>query len=343
MVDLFSGEVVNAAEFCCAAAPAAAPQPDPPERAAGRRWLAVAASALVMGAYAAQVVVHAAETSPAPIAGIAPSYGPKTVSAVPNAAAIVRRIWLPELDAGYDPQGLAVDDGAIYVSGYRSDSLGVRRGPCRVIRIDLETGSSTGYVDVPSPCGHAGGLAVGGDGMLYVADTHTLFVTPVAHAFDRGARFRQFSLGPGVIGGLAASTPNGIWLGTYEEGPGRLFRFMAATLARLSDGETLEASHAATVLTIPDHAQGAAIDGGGLWIARSDWNWGTLDRLDPVTGAPQRRYEIAPGTEGIAFHDAGRLWAASEAGSRHIYDHPFLDLFQPFFPLVFALDLSRLE
>jgi hypothetical protein len=306
-----------------------------------RRWLAVAATALVT-AYA-QVVVPAAETSPAPIAGIAPSYGPKTVSAVPNAAAIVRRIWLPELDAGYDPQGLAVDDGAIYVSAYRSDSLGVRRGPCRVIRIDLETGGSTGHVDVPSPCGHAGGLAVGGDGMLYVADTHTLFATPLARAFDRGARFRQFSLGPGVIGGLAASTPDGIWLGTYEDGPGRLFRFTAATLARLSDGQTLEASQAATVLTIPDHAQGAAIGGAELWIARSDWNWGTLDRLDPVTGAPQRRYEIAPGTEGIAFGNAGRLWAVSEAGSRHIYDHPFLDLFQPFFPLVFALDLSRLE
>jgi hypothetical protein len=309
----------------------------------GRRWLAVAATALVTGAYAAQVVVPAAETSPAPIAGTAPSYGPKSVSRVPNAAAIVRRIWLPELDAGYDPQGLAVDDGAIYVSGYRSDSLGVRRGPCRVIRIDLETGSSTGYVDVPSPCGHAGGLAVGGDGMLYVADTHTLFATLLARAFDRGARFQQFSLGPGVIGGLAASTPDGIWLGTYKDGPGRLFRFTAATLARLSDGETLEASQAATVLTIPDHAQGAAMGGGGLWIARSDWNWGTLDRLNPVTGALQRRYEIAPGIEGIAFGNAGRLWAVSEAGSRHIYDYPFLDLFQPFFPLVFALDLSRLE
>jgi hypothetical protein len=92
--------------------------PDPPERAMGRRWLAVAAAALVTGAYAAQVVVSAAETSPAPIAGIAPSYGPKTVSAVPNAAAIVRRIWLPGLDAGYDPQGLAVDGGGIYVSAY---------------------------------------------------------------------------------------------------------------------------------------------------------------------------------------------------------------------------------
>ena len=140
-----------------------------------------------------------------------------------------------------------------------------------------------------------------------------------------------------------AQTRDAPVVGLGKNGPGRLFHFTAATLARLSDGETLEASQAATVLTIPDHAQGAAIGGGGLWIARSDWNWGTLDRLDPVTGAPQRRYEIAPGTEGLAFGNAGQLWAVSEAGSRHIYDHPFLDLFQPFFPLVFALDLSRLE
>ncbi len=309
----------------------------------GRRWLAVVAAALVSGVYAAQVVVPAAEPSPAPIAGIAPSYGPKTVSTVPNAAAIVRRIWSPDLDAGYDPQGLAVDGGGIYVSAYRGDSLGVHRGPCRVIRIDLETGGASGYVDVPSPCGHAGGLAVGGDGMLYLADTHTLFATPLAQAFEPGVRFRQFPLGPGVIGGLAASTPDGIWLGSYENGPARLFRFTAATLARLADGETLGASRAVTMLTIPDHAQGAAIGGGGLWIARSDWSWGALDRLDPETGAPRRHYETAPGIEGIAFGSDGRLWAVSEAGSRHIYDHPFLGLFEPFFPLVFALDLSRLE
>jgi hypothetical protein len=141
----------------------------------------------------------------------------------------------------------------------------------------------------------------------------------------------------------SASRPDGIWLGTYKDGPGRLFRFTASTLARLSDGETLEAAQAATVVTIPDHAEGAANGGGSLWIARSGWDWGTLDRLDPVTGAPQRRYEIAPATEGIAFGNAGRLWAVSEAGSRPINDDPFLDLFQPFFPLVFALDPSRLE
>src|SRR5712671_5705582 len=90
IADPFSAEVVNAADYGCAAAPGAAAHPDPPERAMGRRWLAVAATALTT-AYVALVVVPATETSPAPIAGIAPSYGPKTVSAVPNALAIVRR------------------------------------------------------------------------------------------------------------------------------------------------------------------------------------------------------------------------------------------------------------
>jgi hypothetical protein len=89
---------VNAADLSGAVAPAAWAQPDPPERAIGRCWLAVTAAALVTGAYAAPVVIPAGEISPVPIAGIAPSYGPKTVSAVPNAAAIVRRIWLPGLD-----------------------------------------------------------------------------------------------------------------------------------------------------------------------------------------------------------------------------------------------------
>jgi hypothetical protein len=170
-------------------------------RTMGRHRLAVPAAALVTGVYAAQVVVAAAETSPAPIAGIAPSYGPKTVSAVPNAAAIVRRIWVPELDAGYDPQGLAVDGGSIYVSAYHSDSLGVRRGPCRVIRVDLETGGPAGYVDVPSPCGHAGGLAIGGDGVLYVADTHTLFATRSPGRLIGVRDFSSFHSVPGLLAG----------------------------------------------------------------------------------------------------------------------------------------------
>src|SRR5437764_12072634 len=86
IVDVFSDEVVNAADLGGAA--------DPPERAIGRCWLAVTAAALVTGAYAAPVVIPAAEISPVPTAGIATSSCPKTVSAVPIAAAIVTRMRL---------------------------------------------------------------------------------------------------------------------------------------------------------------------------------------------------------------------------------------------------------
>jgi sugar lactone lactonase YvrE len=296
--------------------------------------LLLAASAAASGAAGA-----------APIAGKAPNYGPTAVADVPNAAAITRRIWLPELDAGFDAQGLAADAGGIYVSGYRSDSIGLHRGPCRVARIDPDSGRETGRLEVPNPCGHAGGLALGGDGTLYIADTHMLFALPLVQAFGpANPQFRRFPLGPGLVGALAVSTPDGIWLGTYrEDGPGRLFRFPAAILAGLRDGEVLGVAQAAAVLTIPDNAQGAAIGAGALWVSRSALGWGTLDRLDPSSGTPQRRFRVAPGVEGIAFDGAGRLWAVSEAGARHYYDRPFAGLVEPFFPLVFAIDLSRLE
>ena len=43
---------------------------------------------------------------------------------------------------------------------------------------------------------------------------------------------------------------------------------------------------------------------------------------------------------GLDVHEEGIVVAVAEGGT---YDHPFLGLFEPFFPLVFALDLSRLE
>lgn len=311
-----------------------------------RRRLAAGAAALALAAAGTLwALAPTAESPRQPIAGVAPSYGAGTVDAVPNAAAILRRIWVPGLDAGYDPQGLAVAGDAVYVSAYRSDSLTIHRGPCRVFRIDPTSGNETGHFDVPTPCGHAGGLATAGDGNLYVADTHTLFITPLAASFaPGGAQVRRIRLGPGVVGALAASTADGIWLGTYEEnGPGRFYRFTKAALAALNDGDTLGAAQAAAELPIPDYAQGAAIGGGQLWVARSDTRWGTLDRLDPATGARRQRYATAASIEGIAFDRAGRLWAVSEAGARHFYDHPFAWLIEPFYPLVFAIDLSRLE
>jgi outer membrane protein assembly factor BamB len=280
------------------------------------------------------------------IRGLRPSYGPARVSAVPNEKAITRRFWVPGLDAGYNPQGLAAVDGAVLVSAYRSEAYNVNRGPCRVFRLDADSGRETGHLDVPPPCGHAGGLAYPGGAMLYVFDTHAFFGIILRQAFDEQALpMRGIRLGPGLVGALAVSTPGAVWIGTYQEdGPGRLYRFGSEVLSGLPDGETLRVADASAQLAIPSYAQGAAFDRDGrLWVARSHASWGELDRLDLRTGAVERRYAVAAGIEGIAFDRMGLLWAVSEGGARHVYDNFLAALVTPFFPLVFALDPKLLE
>ena len=281
------------------------------------------------------------------VLGQRPHYGPERVAEVPNEKAIIRRFWVPGLDDGYDPQGLALAEGGIVISGYKSDGLDVHRGPCRVFGIEPERGNETGRIDVPAPCGHAGGIAEAGDGNLYVAATHALLSTLLHQAFSgRSLPFRGIALGEGVIGALAASAPGAIWLGTNrEKEAGRLYRFDSSTLERAAAGGlTLNVSDASAQIVIPTYAQGAAFDRAGrLWVARSDDRWGELARVDPATGAVERRYAVAPAIEGIAFDRDGRLWAVSEAGSKHVYDSFFARLVTPFFPLVYAIDVGKLE
>ncbi len=302
--------------------------------------------AIILAATLLPAAFAPAGTPAGTIGGMRPSYGPAIIAAVPNDNAVSRRFWVPGLDAGYNPQGLAVVDGAVLVSAYRSDAYSVNRGPCRVFRLDPESGRETGQVDVPAPCGHAGGLAVAGDDALYIADTKTLFAVPLREAFAGPTpRFRRVALGPGLAGALAVSTPGAIWSGTYkEDGPGALYRFSSEFLSGVHDGETLNVADASARLAIPSYAQGAAFDRDGrLWVARSRDRWGELARLDPATGAVERRYGVAAGIEGIAFDRAGLMWAVSEAGARHAYDNFLAALVTPFFPLVFAIDPKCLE
>jgi sugar lactone lactonase YvrE len=311
-----------------------------------RRALAAAFAALLGLGLAATLPPRSAATGGEPIRGARPGYGPALVTAMPNEAAIGPRLWMPGLDDWYNPQGLAVVGGSIVVAAYRSDMPRVYRGPCRVFRIDPASGAETGHFDVPPPCGHAGGLAAAANGKLYIADTHTLFMTELAGAFDGPMpRFHVIPLGPGVTGGLAVSGAGEIWLGSYnKDGPGRLYRFAAAALDAMLDGTALNAENATAALAIPSHAQGAAVDGAGrLWVARSDLRWGELDRLDLASGQVEREYKVPPGIEGIAFDGAGRLWAVSEAGARHFYDQSWMALVIPFYPLIFAIDPARLE
>jgi DNA-binding beta-propeller fold protein YncE len=312
---------------------------------------------LVSGAIAVAALAIAGEQLPNVLAprgmlaelihGARPSYGPERVSEVPNEQAIVQRLWVPGLDDGFDPQGLALVDGAIVVSGYRSTAFNVNRGPCRVFRLDRDSGQVTAHLDVPPPCGHAGGVADDGEGgMLYIADTKMLFATLLRQAFsDRALPFRGTPLGDGVVGALAMSSRKAVWLGTYREKEiGRLYRFAADRIASLPYGTPLNVADAEAQVPIPTYAQGAAVDPhGALWISRSDARWGELDRLDAATGAVSQRYQVPAQIEGIAFDPKGLLWAVSEAGVRHNYDNFLVRQITPFFPLIYAIDPAKLE
>ena len=270
--------------------------------------------------------------------GQRPSYGPAKISATPNQAAIDRMIWVPGLDAGWDPQGLALAGGKLYVSAYRSRGAWQFRGPCRVFRVDPETGRETGHFDVPPPCGHSGGLAYAG-GKLFVADTHTLFEFDLDKVFGQAdAKYRAFPLGPGLTGALAASDKGAIWIGDYQEDrSGKLIKFDLAAISSLKDRAVLNIDMASAVVPIPTYGQGGAFDPSGkLWVSRSDIGWGSLDKLDGATGRFATRYPLPGGIEGIAYDPRGQLWCVSEAGARH------LPLRYPFFPVIFRLDPARL-
>ncbi|MBV8889399.1 MAG: hypothetical protein JO305_06995 [Alphaproteobacteria bacterium] len=296
------------------------------------------AAALILFALGAPL--RNADVAPAPILGRPPGYGPMAVTDVPNAAGLRPRIWVPGLDDGFDPQGLAFAGADLFVSGYRSDSAKMHRGPCRIYRIDPAAGRETGHVEVPPPCGHAGGLASDSEGTLYVADTHSLFLVTIGRAFDgEAASIRPLILGADLKGALAASGRGEIWIGSYEENrPGKILRFAAAGLRSLPAGSTVTADMATASFQIPTYAQGAAFDADGrLWVARSELAWGYLERLDLAGRHDGARYAVAGGIEGLAIDPDGRLWAVSEAGSHH------LTLWYPFFPLIFGIDTTRIR
>lgn len=304
------------------------------------RWWRIFSAFTVIGACGIASIPQDIHGSGRAILGTRPSYGPAALSAVPNRAAMDRLLWVPGLDEGWNPQGLAVAEGSVLISAYRSDYFGVNRGPCRVFRIDSASGRVTGHLDVPSPCGHAGGLAYAHGTKLYIADTHTLFEVDLASAFaDPVPAFRRFPLGPGLRGGLAASGRGAIWVGTYEEGrPGRIFRFDCRVLEDLAEGAVLTQDLASAVLPIPSYAQGAALPASKkLWVSRSEIGWGALEVLDIGHDRTRQLYSVAAGIEGMAFDEAGRLWAVSEAGAFHNR------WISPFFPVIFRLDTSRLQ
>lgn len=276
------------------------------------------------------------------ILGTAPAYATRApgglgADRLPNEAAITRRIWAPGLDDGFVPQGVTLQEGAIYLGAYQSADRDKSRGACRVFRIDPETGNVTATLDLPPSCGHAGGAAKGAPGRIWIVDTHVMFEVELAND-DRnrlGHVVREVALAAPLKGSFAAGDGHALWLGGYErDRPGRLYRVPLVAI----EGASIGASKAEASLELPTRAQGAAIDPAGrLWVTRSGSALGELLRLDPGTGAVQGRFVMPDGIEDAGFDGAGMLWSVSEAGSRRWSN------WATHFPMVFRIDPARLR
>lgn len=259
-------------------------------------------------------------------AGKAPTVVNRPLTDVPNAGAILSRSWVPGLDAGFVPQGLAVQGGQVVLAGYVSTDAGQSRGPCQLFWVNGRSGGISRRMSLPESCGHAGGVAVISGGRLVVADTRMLFV------IAGGRVTSTVKLSGGLRGSFADFDGRDLWIGGHDSGT--LWRIPLAALSK----PEISPSDATQTLSAPSGGQGLAFDRRGqMWLTTSNSRGGMIYRLDAGSGQVLASYAAPAGIEDIAFDGSGRLWASSEAGSRRWAN------WSTFFPLVFSIDVSKLR
>ncbi len=264
-------------------------------------------------------------------------------SAVANDQAITKMIWAPGIDDGYVPQGMTWADGAVYLSAYRSTDTKVDKGPCRIFKVDPESGNTLGQFDLPADCGHAGGLAYAGKGLLIAADTRRLYKIDMAAAFAPGSSSNAVNATVSLSGELKGSfvdfDGDSLFIGSYEKDATKAKgHFLPLTVFDTHNGKTVNETATSRSIALPPEAQGAAFDkAGNLWISASGSRFGQLSRLDSKTGQTLLSFEMVIGMEDIAFDDEGRLWSVSEAGSLR------WQKWSKTFPVLFRVDPGKLK
>lgn len=280
--------------------------------------------------------------------GTAPGYltGLTADAEIPNAQALVDRIYTPALDDGYVPQGLTTAGDDLLVSSYLpTPDLKANTGPCRVFRIAMASGRTTGSFAVPpGTCTHSGGLAYVGKGRLLLADTHALFLIDLDRAFAAGnsaGAMKTVNIGGALRGSYASFDGTDAWIGTWtrdQPQKARMYRLPLILFDRF-DGQTVHEDVATASIPVPLSAQGAAFsqEAKQVWISSSNSRFGRLYRLDRATGAVLSEYAMVPGLEDLSVDGKGRLWGVSESGTQK-YQH-----WATRFPFVFRIDTAALQ
>lgn len=264
-------------------------------------------------------------------------------SSVANNQTITKRIWAPGIDDGYVPQGLTVAEGSVLLSSYKSTDPKVARGPCRVFKVDAQTGEYTSHFDLPEDCGHAGGLVYIGKGSLVVSDTRRLYKVDMKKAFQDGdlknALQGVVKLAGDLKGSFVDFDGTSIFVGSSEKDASEAKGFfLPVSIFEEHNGKTIREDIASRSFPIAAEAQGAAFDKqGNLWMTFSSSKHGELEKVDPTTGKVLAQYNMVIGIQDIGFDEEGGLWSVSEAGSLR------WSKWSKTFPVIFQMDVPKLK
>ena len=264
-------------------------------------------------------------------------------SSVPNGQAITRMIWAPGLDDGYVPQGVTWAEGAVFLSAYRSTDPKIGKGPCRVFKVDAQSGETLAQFDLPKDCGHAGGLAHVGNGFLVVSDTPRLYKINSAAAFSGSssptAIEATVKLGGEVKGSFVGFDGTSLFVGSYDKDADKAKgHFLPLSIFDTHRHKIVTEGDASRAIPLPTDAQGAAFDRAGmLWLSASSSKFGRLYRLESASGRVLSSHDMVIGIEDLAFDERGKLWSVSEAGSLR------WQKWSAAFPVLFQVDPSRLK
>lgn len=277
------------------------------------------------------------------VRGTPPSYlDADALDRFPNDHAVCAGVWL-RTGRGFVPQGVVVEGGTAWVSGFDGNAP-LHYRYCQLERYDVRTGERldrlapvAGRVGDRDPlnCRHGGGLVRDDHGLWLVETSRLWLIDPDTLDVEQ-----VWALAPPLRGSFSLMDDRGrIGIGRwYPHRPAQVDWFDTDRIVA-SGVLDITLAMSAGRTAAPRGTQGgvwAALGGGrpGAWFAQSVTRCGVL--VGP-RGAGRRAF--VPGAEGLDLVGDDSLWVVSESGTRHYQDLGG----RPVVPQLLRLDVSDLR